>query len=80
MSENLGIVDVSYVGREKNHLSLRLYAGGKHYKAIYFGGAERGKELDLGDKIDLAYTVKKNEFNGKVYVDLVVKDFRPMEI
>jgi len=28
----------------------------------------------MGDKIDLAYTLNRNEFRGKVYVDLVVRD------
>ena len=48
----------------------------KFYKAIWFRGAERGINLDVGDKVDLAYMLKKNEYRGRVYVDLVVRDLK----
>lgn len=76
ISENLGIVNTDIVGKDKRHLKLNLYDGKKYYKAIYFNGFEHEKELKPGEKIDLVYTLKKNEYNGNKYIDLVVKDFR----
>ena len=28
------------------------------------------------EKIDVVYTLSKNEFNGKTYVDLIIKDWK----
>ena len=76
VSRDLGITDISHVGRDKQHLSMRLYVAGKYYKAIWFGGVQYGRDLDMGDKVDLAYSLNRNEWNGKVYVDLVVRDLK----
>ncbi|MFH1899062.1 MAG: single-stranded-DNA-specific exonuclease RecJ [Patescibacteria group bacterium] len=76
VSEAFGIVNSDIIGKDKRHLKLSLYDGNKYYKAIYFGGAEHEKDLKVGEKIDLVYTLKKNEYNGNKYVDLVVRDFR----
>jgi single-stranded-DNA-specific exonuclease len=76
VSENLGIVNSDIIGKDKRHLKLSLYDGENYYKAIYFGGFEHAEDLKPGEKIDLVYTLKKNEYNGNKYVDLVVRDFR----
>jgi single-stranded-DNA-specific exonuclease len=76
VSGNLGIVNADVIGKDRKHLKLSLYDGNKYHKAIYFGGVEREKELKVGEKIDLFYTLKKNEYNGNKYIDLVVRDFR----
>jgi single-stranded-DNA-specific exonuclease len=70
----LGIAGMDIVGRDGQHLSLRLFDGKNFYKAIYFGGAFLTKEINMGDKIDLAFSVNKNVYKDKVSVDLVVKD------
>ncbi|MBU0535097.1 single-stranded-DNA-specific exonuclease RecJ [Patescibacteria group bacterium] len=76
VSEAFGIVNSDITGKDKRHLKLSLYDGNKYHKAIYFGGAEHENDLKVGEKIDLVYTLKKNEYNGNKYVDLVVRDFR----
>jgi single-stranded-DNA-specific exonuclease len=79
VSEGLGVAEVNLVGKESQHLSLKIYNEGSYYKAIYFNGASYANGLTYGDKIDLVYTVKKNEYNGKTYIDLVVKDLKKAE-
>lgn len=76
MSENVGVSALNIVGKEQTHLSLRLFSGSEFYKAIFFNGADRAKNLTIGDRVDIAYMVKESEFNGKKYVDLIVKDLR----
>ena len=76
LSEGLGVSSLDVVGRDGKHLSMRLFADGKVYKAVYFNKADLGKELAVGDKIDLVFSVKKNEYKDKEYVDLVVRDIR----
>ena len=77
MSENVGVAAVNYVGKEQNHISLRLFSGSSFYKAIYFNGKELSAEnIKVGDKVDVVYAIKESEYNGKTYADLTVKDLR----
>jgi single-stranded-DNA-specific exonuclease len=73
-SEGLVISEIKFIGSEKNHLSLKLDG---EYKAIYFG-FEKNKypELYLGQKIDIIYKVKTNEFNGRKNIDLHLVDIK----
>jgi len=74
VSKGLSVIDVSKVGRDNTHLVLKLSDGVGTYKSIWFGGVGLAPELCLGDKVDVAYTLNRNEYNGKTYVDLVIKD------
>jgi single-stranded-DNA-specific exonuclease len=77
-SSGLRVESISYVGKGKEHVSLKLSeggAGGTH-KAIFFNGKDLVSELGVGDTVDVAYSVSRNEFNGRVYTDLVVKDLK----
>lgn len=76
LSKEVGITGINFVGKEKNHVALKLLSGGKVFRGIYFKGMDNVKDLEVGDKIDLVYSVEKNEFRNNVYVNLVVKDLR----
>jgi len=76
MSESLSVTKIDKMGKESQHVRLALYDGKKFYKAVWFNGAELASDLSLGAKIDIVYTLKRNEYNGSVYVDLVVRDVR----
>jgi len=76
VSKNLQIADISKIGKDASHLSLRLSSGKGLHKAIWFGGAEQGASLNLGDTVDVVYSLNRNEYNGKTYIDLVVKDLK----
>jgi len=79
-SNKLNVTGVNIVGKQQNHLSLRLLDGDKLIKAIYFNYADYQKEeISTGDTINVAYTLKRNEYNGRVYTDMVVKDIRGVE-
>ena len=80
MSENLGVAEINSMGKDNQHLRLKLYQEGKNYKAVYFGGGQYAKDLKFGDRIDIVYSLKKNEYNGNVSVDLVLKDFRMLSV
>jgi len=76
LSKDLGVVTCDLMGKDRQHVRISLYDGERYYKAVYFGGAVSCKDLNAGSKIDLVYTLKKNEYNGNRYIDLIVKDFR----
>lgn len=76
-SENVGIMDLSKVGRDSQHLIFKFYESGKYYKGIFFNAADKeASELKFGNKVDIVYTIKKNEYNGNTYVDLFLKDIK----
>jgi single-stranded-DNA-specific exonuclease len=78
MTENLGVVGVDWVGREATHLLLKLYDGTEYRKAIFFSAKKvPGLQVpEIGDSVAIACSIRKNEFRGKVSVDLIVKDLR----
>ncbi|KKT45761.1 MAG: Single-stranded DNA-specific exonuclease [candidate division WWE3 bacterium GW2011_GWA2_44_16] len=79
LSRAVSVVGNDFVGREGNHLSLKLFAGAGQtsYKAIYFDARNQGvSTFGLGTKLDLVYSLALKDYNGKSYVDLIVKDFR----
>lgn len=74
LSTNVGVTSINLVGKEQKHLSLRLFGEGKVYKAIFFNGVDEIDNLNTGDKVDVVYSVKTNEFNGNINVELIIKD------
>lgn len=66
------------VGANNLHLSLKLLDSetGKIYRAIFFGGSEYKDKISLSSRVDIAYSAKENHFNGKVYINLVLKDLK----
>ncbi len=58
------------------HLKMLVAEGGRQFDAIGFGLGER--EVPDG-AVDLAFQLKKNEFNGVTTLQLQVQDFRPAE-
>jgi single-stranded-DNA-specific exonuclease len=62
------------------HLQLRLKdARGAIWEAIGWRMAERARELSAGAKIDVAFQLDSNEWNGQRKLQLVLQDFRPAE-
>jgi single-stranded-DNA-specific exonuclease len=65
------------VGQGQRHLSFRVKQGTTVLKAIAWSMAERLPELLSGDGwCSLVFTPKKNEWQGRVTVDLEVTDFQ----
>ncbi len=76
LSRKVGVAGSDLVGRDSNHLSLKLFDGQTTYKAMIFDAKNLGiLGFDLGTKIDVVYTASLKEFNSKTSVDLVIRDF-----
>jgi single-stranded-DNA-specific exonuclease len=77
LSEKVGIMDVTRVGRESQHLIFKFYESGNYYKGIFFNSSDKeAASLKFGEKADIVYTLKRNEYNGNVFVDLFIKDIK----
>ncbi len=83
-AKNITVIEISPVGQEGKHLRLSV----KHNtnivkKLIAFGFGNTTKHpsdwkniLSPGDKIDIAFTVSVNEWNGNRELQLAVKDLK----
>ena len=81
VSRGLGVTKINLVGRDESHLSLELrdIDSGKNYRAIYFSGAWFADRIKLGDRVDIAYQAKENNYRGRTYVNIVIKDIKKVE-
>ncbi|HEY1628463.1 MAG TPA: DHHA1 domain-containing protein, partial [Tepidisphaeraceae bacterium] len=62
------------VGKTGDHLQLFVRQGNHHMKCIAFGAGEMFDKLHEGAGIDLALEPQINEYNGRVSVELAVKN------
>lgn len=75
VSRNLNVVSARPVGRENAHLKLRVSDGWITYDAIAFRQGHLAGSLPK--RLDLLYTFERNEFNGRVTLQLNVADIKP---
>jgi single-stranded-DNA-specific exonuclease len=64
------------VGKTGDHLQLHVRQGSAIMKCIAFGAGDLIDRLTPGTTIDLAVEPQLNEFNGRVSVELEVKDLQ----
>jgi single-stranded-DNA-specific exonuclease len=74
-TKGVTVVEVRKIGRDQNHLKMKVEKNGKVFDAVAFGYAGKVDVL-AGDAIDLAYTVDENEWNGKKSMQLKIKDLK----
>jgi len=77
MSRHVKCCRAAQIGKDKNTLKLTVMQGGVTYDAVAF---QQGYKLsELGDFIDLAYTVNLDHYLGvdRPRVQLMVRDIKP---
>lgn len=67
------------VGKTGDHLQIFVKQFGHQMKCIAFGQGKMSDVLRPGTRVDMAVEPTINEFNGRVSVELAVKDLRVME-
>jgi len=78
MSAGVQAVDVRTRGANGEHLALRLRAGssGATHEAIAFRLGHLADALRRHPRIDVAYTLEADEWNGERRLQIKIKDFR----
>ncbi len=76
VSRALSVKSARAVGAEGKHLKMTLSDGRVTYDAIGFRLGPRLPELPIGSKVDAMYTFETNEFNGRVSLQLNLKDVK----
>lgn len=74
-TEKVEIVEVRKIGKEKNHLKLKVKSDKKVLDAVAFKWADK-IEIESGDIVDIAYTIDENVWNGKISIQLKIRDIR----
>jgi single-stranded-DNA-specific exonuclease len=70
---NLKVVEATPVGKNKDHLRLKLAgAAGTIHEAIGFGLVEKYPNLKAGQTVDVLCYLQRNDFNGRSTLQLVV--------
>lgn len=73
-SRGLRVTKASTVGAEGKHLRLTVTDSKITYDAIAFRMGDR--KATMPERIDLVYVFEKNEYNGRVSLQLNVRDFK----
>ena len=76
MTKEVRLVDSRTVGNESKHLKLTLEKDGRIFPAIAFGMGELYGKLKPGQKIDVAYNLENNVWNGNESLQLKIKDIK----
>ena len=77
MSEEILITAARRVGNNSKHWKLELVKDNKRLGAIAFSlGAI---DLEIGDKIDIAYNLSINQWNGNREIQLIIKDIKKQD-
>ncbi|MDP9313098.1 MAG: single-stranded-DNA-specific exonuclease RecJ, partial [Chloroflexota bacterium] len=77
VSRGVRVIDARTLGRERQHLKLRLFDGQTAVDALWWRHAERLEAFAHNPRVDVAYTLSTNEYLGKRRVQLIVKDVLP---
>ncbi|MEM5773589.1 MAG: DHHA1 domain-containing protein, partial [Anaerolineaceae bacterium] len=75
ISRNVEVVQKRRVGSDGSHLSLTVKDGLRGYQAIAF---RKGDMITtLPERIDVIYTLQRNDYNGLVSTQMRIIDFKP---
>jgi single-stranded-DNA-specific exonuclease len=75
IAKNLRISDFMTVGSANQHLKFWLQDSGKNaFSALWWNYGDKMKNLSVGMYIDVVYTPKISNWNGKTTVDFILKD------
>jgi single-stranded-DNA-specific exonuclease len=82
MTRGAEVMMVKRVGKDMAtlHLDLLLPYCSRPLRCVWFQNGEWGEKLRVGDEVDIAYTPSINEWKGRVSVQLMVKDLKPVTV
>jgi single-stranded-DNA-specific exonuclease len=78
LARGLKVADLNLIGKpEAKHVKLTLDAGKNKWPAFYWQAVEKAKrDFDIGDTVDLVFTLDRNWFNGQETPRMIVTDLK----
>jgi single-stranded-DNA-specific exonuclease len=74
VTRGLKVVDAYAMGKERQHLKLRLFDGRMTIDALWWRNAEHVQAFAKCPRVDVAYTLAINEYQGRRRVQMIVKE------
>jgi single-stranded-DNA-specific exonuclease len=75
VSRGLVVDQIRKIGAKLNHLKLKIRDDGKKVMdAVAFGFGDLGDKLPVGTRVDVAYTIDENVWNGTTTLQLKIRD------
>ncbi len=76
ITRDIELLDARLIGRDSKHLKMKLKQNEHIFDSIYFGGGEIYSNLTPGSKIEAAYYIEENIWNGYKSIQLRIKDIK----
>lgn len=76
VTNGIELTDIKPVGKSGNHLKLKLYHEISDIDAIAFGWGKVAEDIQIGDKLDIVYSLSLNEWNGMSKMQLIIQDMK----
>jgi len=75
-SDELSVIDYRKVGKDNNHLKLKIVHGTEVYEGIAYGMAEYADEIISFKNQEIAFNLDVNRWNGREELQLNIIDIR----
>ncbi len=79
-SFNVKIIDISKMGFDNQHIKIKFLNHDardmRSFWGISFGAAERYSHLNIGDNVDIVYSIEFNIFNGRKDIQFKIIDIK----
>jgi len=75
-SKKVKVINMSLVGKGKEHLKMELEQDGKRFSVIGFDLGLRAKNIKINDKISIAYSIVENDYSFIPKLELNIKDIK----
>jgi single-stranded-DNA-specific exonuclease len=77
ITRRVQLQSVKKIGTQQQHLKLTLKDQNINFSAIAFNQAHHLSDLKTTKTLDIAYTISKNTWQGKISLELKIKDIKP---
>jgi single-stranded-DNA-specific exonuclease len=78
-SYGLTVVDLVTMGSSGEHVKLRLSDGSRSLWAVAFFKNKEFSDIQIGAKVDVAYYLDRNNFNGQSEIQMKIIDLVPVK-
>lgn len=79
-TKNLKVIDIKQVGKENDHLRLKLTPhnthSGAYFTAMWWRHGHDADNIAINDSVNIAYTLNQEHYMGKTSLGLIIEDLQ----
>lgn len=76
VSYRIELIGIKLIGRQQNHIKMKLKKGNVVFEAVAFNLGHMFHQLTIGSYVDIAYTIKENNWNNNRNLQLNIRDVK----